>query len=72
MRVLRHHRALWASRALKRAQMLAELQTLYDLGWRRSVFMVDDNSSATSVMSSSCCVNSDPGWQPAYPLPPLD
>jgi len=23
--------------------MLAELQTLYDLGWRRSVFMVDDN-----------------------------
>ncbi len=25
------------------AQMLAELQALYDLGWRRSVFMVDDN-----------------------------
>ena len=25
------------------AQMLAELQRLYDLGWRRSVFMVDDN-----------------------------
>ncbi len=25
------------------AQLLAELQTLYDLGWRRSVFMVDDN-----------------------------
>ena len=25
------------------AQVLAELQTLYDLGWRRSVFMVDDN-----------------------------
>ena len=24
-------------------QMLAELQRLYDLGWRRSVFMVDDN-----------------------------
>jgi len=24
-------------------QMLAELQTLYDLGWRRSVFVVDDN-----------------------------
>jgi len=23
--------------------MLAELQALYDLGWRRSVFMVDDN-----------------------------
>jgi radical SAM superfamily enzyme YgiQ (UPF0313 family) len=25
------------------AQLLAELQYLYDLGWRRSVFLVDDN-----------------------------
>jgi radical SAM superfamily enzyme YgiQ (UPF0313 family) len=25
------------------AQLLAELQRLYDLGWRRSVFVVDDN-----------------------------
>lgn len=25
------------------AQLLAELQTLYDLGWRRLVFVVDDN-----------------------------
>lgn len=25
------------------AQLLAELETLYDLGWRRSVFLVDDN-----------------------------
>ena len=25
------------------AQLIAELQTLYDLGWRRSVFLVDDN-----------------------------
>ncbi len=25
------------------AQLLAELQTLYDLGWRRTVFVVDDN-----------------------------
>jgi len=25
------------------AQLLGELQTLYDLGWRNSVFMVDDN-----------------------------
>ncbi|MEY3462615.1 MAG: hypothetical protein RLZZ468_393 [Cyanobacteriota bacterium] len=24
-------------------QLIAELQTLYDLGWRRSVFLVDDN-----------------------------
>lgn len=25
------------------AQMLAELETLYQLGWRRSIFLVDDN-----------------------------
>lgn len=25
------------------AQLLAELQTLYELGWRRSIFIVDDN-----------------------------
>jgi len=25
------------------AQVLVELQTLYDLGWRRSIFIVDDN-----------------------------
>jgi len=31
------------SRTKTPAQMLAELQALYDLGWRRSVFMVDDN-----------------------------
>ncbi|MEM8719143.1 MAG: B12-binding domain-containing radical SAM protein [Cyanobacteria bacterium P01_G01_bin.39] len=31
------------SRTKKPAQMLSELQTLYDLGWRGSIFMVDDN-----------------------------
>jgi len=48
--------SMGASRALKRP--LAELQTLFihDLGWRRSVFMADDNCRQ-SVMSSSRCVN---------------
>jgi radical SAM superfamily enzyme YgiQ (UPF0313 family) len=31
------------SRTKTPAQLLAELQALYDLGWRKSVFMVDDN-----------------------------
>ncbi len=30
-------------RTKKPEQLLAELQALYDLGWRRSVFVVDDN-----------------------------
>jgi radical SAM superfamily enzyme YgiQ (UPF0313 family) len=31
------------SRTKTPTQLLAELQALYDLGWRKSVFMVDDN-----------------------------
>lgn len=31
------------SRTKTPVQLLAELQALYDLGWRKSVFMVDDN-----------------------------
>jgi len=30
----------WSS---NKAQLLAELDYLYELGWRRGVFMVDDN-----------------------------
>ena len=31
-------------------QLVAELQSLYDLGWRRSIFLVDDTLLATSGM----------------------
>jgi len=51
--------------------MLAELQTLYDLGWRRSVFMVDDNFIGNKRNVKLLLREPDPGWQPT-PLPPLD
>lgn len=51
------------------AQMLAELDTLLSLGWRKQVFMVDDNFIGNHTRALELCVELEK-WQQArgYPV----
>jgi radical SAM superfamily enzyme YgiQ (UPF0313 family) len=51
------------------AQLLAELQLLVDLGWRKHVFVVDDNFIGNHKLALELCVEME-SWQKTrnYPL----
>jgi radical SAM superfamily enzyme YgiQ (UPF0313 family) len=50
------------------AQILAELQCLYDLGWRRGVFMVDDNFIGNK-RNVKLLLHALKDWQAAHQYP---